>query len=292
MRDFYPPSITSTPINPAGPEWPPLNDTELLRMQRGLLRFELCCRLIGMPSMATYPNTRVYDAVAAPRPYRIREIWELNPFGHLLPVDEMEEVICASEYVHSLYSRLRSSFLDDLQEEVLDLNQSRGKDDSNLKKSNPVEYWMSLNPFEPLKGTYLPGRPQGEFATRLGLVFVDRVIRSTPKDRRDLMRTDFQAFGRPEYGDRFLLDSWCDIVYGRGFDPQQDPFSPFEVEPHCNDILKTCSIDPAATQLLARTYQTSLRRKGWEFFDDQFKIRSLQLPELEGHTAPTVYTNG
>lgn len=143
---------------------------------------------------------------------------------------------------------------------------------------------MSLKPFEPLEEGRLLGRTQGEFARRLCLVFFDRVIRSAPEDRSDLMRTAFQSFGRPQYGDRFLLDSWCDTVYGRGFDPQQDLFSPFEVGPHSNvDILKTCSIDPATTQLLARTYQTSLRRKGWAFFDDQFKIRSLQLPEDHSH---------
>lgn len=279
--------IDLPPAKDDADERPPLTETELLRLQRGFLRYELCCRLIGIPSISAFCNTRVFDDVVAPHPTESRDLWEDDPFTRLLPLDEIEEVICTSEFVNGLYNRLRCTFVDDLQKAVLDFSHdedAHGNTASNPQATKTVRDWLSDHP---LKGGYYPFKWSGEFGSRLGLAFLDRMIRSTTTDRRDFMRAAFHTFRRLSdgtlrpnfYQDTFLRPEWNRVVYERGYNTDQDTFSPLEVGPQCNSILKTCSTDWPTIRFLTKKGPYALRMQGWAFFDGQSDLRSLDLPQ-------------
>ncbi|KAK7697278.1 hypothetical protein SLS64_013712 [Diaporthe eres] len=128
-----------------GQEWPPLTETERLRLQRGLLRYEMLCRLIGIPSVVASCNSDIYHAVISRRSCSSR-IWMQNRFSGILPIDEVEEIVCASIYVRTLYHILHWSSVEEFQNHVLSLSQGRGdsaldKGGSDIRKT--AEYWLS-----------------------------------------------------------------------------------------------------------------------------------------------------
>ncbi|POS77683.1 hypothetical protein DHEL01_v203938 [Diaporthe helianthi] len=156
-------------------EWPPLADIELLRLQRGLLRHELCCRLIGIPSIAAHCGPRVYEGVSDSQPAG-RDF--LGPLIPLLPVDEREEVICASEFAKCPYSSLRSAWYEDLEEAILSRGRGRGRDaevrhedDGGSREENQktLRHWLPDHYLAVSSGR--PGRiawpQQGVFGARL-----------------------------------------------------------------------------------------------------------------------------
>lgn len=267
-------------------ELPPLNETELLRLMRGLLRYELCCRLVGIPSVAACQNRQVFATVVnpgPPLPAGHYDIWTGNPFTRFLPTDEVEEVICASFYVHGLYESLYCRFVEGFQNAILDFSHTRNEKARDKDRSDVegkfVSKWLSDNR---LKHFLLPERCDGGFGSRLGLVFLDRVTRSTPTDRRELMRGAFHTFGRrytlfPYYHDTFLRTPWHNLVARRGSLPGNGTAS-LEIGPHCNPILQTFITHYATTRLLTDHESNKIRRRGWVFFDDKSRLRSLGIP--------------
>lgn len=266
-----------------------LTSTERLRLQRGLLRYELCCRLVGIPSVAAYQNRQVFTMIMRSEtelPAEHYDIWLGNPFTRFLPMDEVEEIICASEYVDGLYNNLHCSFVEDFQNAILDFSQirnedeeARDKDISDLEKIT-VRDWLSDDRLEHYH--LLSKWFEGGFGSRLGLVFLDRVARSTPTDRREFMRGAFHTFDQlhtslPMHYDNFLRPSWHNVLSRRGGLLRNGTVS-LEVGPHCNPILQTSLTHHATTRLLTTHGSNYLRRLGWVFFDDQTTLRSLGIP--------------
>jgi hypothetical protein len=88
-------------------DWPFRTDTELLWLKRGLLRYELCYRLVGRPRKDISNVELVYNASPNTDGTRHANIWIENPFQHLLPMHELEEIQRASSYlegIHEMYS--------------------------------------------------------------------------------------------------------------------------------------------------------------------------------------------
>lgn len=264
-----------------GQEWRPLTDTELLRLQRGLLRYEIFCRLIGLPSIAASCNPYVCGVVTTHR-YgpSVPHIWVLNPFSEILPIDEVEEIVCASIYVKDLYEGLRWNSVEEFSNHVLALNQGRGnvvldKDGSDTRKT--VEYWLSQTEGQVLNFASLEKHrlfDWKESMSRLGLVFLDRVARSTLAERREFMRSVLNRFLSP--GDTsYLWRYWGDIVHKRC---TVEGLS-LGVGPHCNSMIQISSNNCAITESMRRYRGDKLlRRLGWVFFDDKSKLRFLGLP--------------
>lgn len=190
-------------------ESPRLTDTELLRLRRGLLRYELCCRLIGMPSFAAICNEDLYAAVSLPLSPEQHKFWYGNPFCRLLPMDEVEEIVCASVYVGELYCSLHGSLAEEFENSILEMNQDTVEVVLH-KEMNTVEQWLSNSDL----GCYSSSLHHGEVGNRLGLVFLDRVIRSTLADRRELMRGALHTFRGLHCGD-FLQPHWLNFYRSR-----------------------------------------------------------------------------
>lgn len=263
-----------------GQEWPRLNDTELLRLQRGLLRYELYCRLVGLPAIAASCNRAVCDAVIDRTGLLVSSMWLLNPFSDLLPIDEVEEIVCASIYVRDLHDILLRNDSEEFYNQLVDMDQGCGDgmldmDGSDARRT--ARYWISktevqMRDFEPLKSRYT--FDWTESMIRLGLVFLDRLTRSTVEERREFMRNIFNNLPRVGY-DRFLWRHWDDVVNVRC----TAEGLAFGVGTHCNSTIQTSISDDSVTELISLYGGNGrLRRLGWVFFDDASRLRSLGLP--------------
>lgn len=263
-----------------GHEWPPLNEMELLRLQRGLLRYELYCRLVGLPSVAPSRHPDVLrDGAYFKSPFRAPfDRWSENPFWDSLPVDEVEEIICASQYVRDLYRSLRCGLREEFHNHILDLDHGRGQEvfrqDCKDTDSKTARHWMSQDQILDFRSLeiYDPFR-WAESMSRLGLVFLDRVTTSTPAERTELMRTGFDNLaGHLE--DVFLWLDWGRVVNARytkvGWSSN--------VGPRCNPIIQISNCDTWVSGLITSSkLLVGLRRMGWVFFDEA-KLRSLGIP--------------
>lgn len=293
--NFYPPFVRSNasrtrpvfpPKNGLGQQnqqdqgWPPLSNTELLRLRRGLLRYELFCRLVGLPSIAISCNRDLCDAIITKVSGGsvVSQMWVLNPFSEILPIDEVEEIICASIYVRDLYDSLRWNAIEDFHNHVLDLYHGRGDSELDRDNNNTAEHWVSQSEgqrpvlyFRYLKPYSVSGWT--ESMARLGLVFLDRLTRSSVADRREPMRNALNNLLSP--GDpSFLWRCWDDVVHERC---TADGFN-LGVGPYCNSMLQTSISSLSITTLIDMDGQYRLRRLGWVFLDDKSKLRSLGLP--------------
>lgn len=278
-RPVFPPKNRFGQQNEQDREWPRLSNTELLRLQRGLLRYELFCRLVGLPSIAVSCNHDLCDAlISSSSVSLVSQIWVCNPFSDMVPIDEVEEIICASIYVRDLYDSLRWNAFEEFHNHVLDLSQDRG--DSGLDKDGKderktAEYWVSQSEGQILDFRYLKPYSVSDWTEsmiRLGLVFLDRLTRSSIAERRELMRNALNNILTPDYPS-FLWRYWDDVVYERctaeGFN--------LGVGPYCNSMLQA-STSSSIAMLIDMDDHDRLRRLGWVFFDDKSKLRSLGLP--------------
>lgn len=282
-KGVLPPTNTLAQRVQDGLEWSPLNEIERLRLQRGLLRYELYCRLVGLPSMAASCNRDVYGVVVFRNTsLALSELWWGNPFPELLPIDEVEEIICASIYVKGLYQGLRWTLLQDFHNRVLDSHQGR---DIDLLNTDPgeagkktVEHWLSqtgnqILDFESLEqyGKYY----WTDSMSRLGLVFLDRVCRSDLADRRELMRSAFNVFlSRQGNNCNYLWRYWDEVVNERCMWPGPE----VKIGPYCNPMVQTAINNDSITTLVDQFGARRLRSLGWVFLDDKSKLRALGLP--------------
>lgn len=284
-RPVFPPKKGLGQQNQQDQKWPQLSNTELLRLQRGLLRYELFCRLVGLPSIAVSCNFDLYYAFN--NATSGSQIWIFNPFSEILPIDEVEEIICASVYVRDLYDSLRWNAIEEFHNYVLDLDQGRGDGDTVLDKDvndekKTAEHWFSQDGRLFLDFRYL--RPchvfdRIESMSRLGLVFLDRLTRSSIAERRELMRHSLTNLLGPEHPS-FLWRYWYDVVYKRC---TAEGIS-LGAGPYCNSILQTSISSSSINKLIGMGDHHRLRRLGWVFFDDKTKLRSLGLPH---HARPS-----
>lgn len=199
------------------------------------------------------------------------------PYTRLLPLDEFEEIMCATQYVRDLYDSLRWSFTQELCNHLPELD--HGPVDSALDKDGSDERktatdWLSQSKDRTLNLSSLtPDRMSGwtESVSRLGLVFLDRVTRSSPEDCRELFQGVFSDFENNT--GQLSWQAWWDTL-SRTRDVRA-----FGVGPHCNPLIQTARSHSLIRDAMAKHEPYGrLRSLGWVFFDDKTKIRSLGLP--------------
>ncbi|KAG6364194.1 hypothetical protein INS49_005792 [Diaporthe citri] len=273
-RLVFPPTNGTGQLVQEGREWPPLTFTERLRLQRGLLRYEMFCRLIGLPSVAASCNPDVCDAaITNPSGSAISKIWVLNPFSEILPMDEVEEIVCASIYVRDLYDSLRWNSFEEFHNHVLGVNQGRGdgvREQNGSDARMTAEYWLSRKGSKILGfGSLDPGRifDWRESMIRLGLVFLDRLTRSGLAERRELMRTAFNKLLRP--GNSSLLSlNWGDIAYKRAMwlnKAENRGLSPSRLKPKIPDsVLAARFTEQELKELVMDKYSPKDRRGDYQ----------------------------
>ncbi|KAL2277543.1 hypothetical protein FJTKL_15376 [Diaporthe vaccinii] len=280
--DFYPAYVSSVasrkwPQDQA-PDWPRLTDTEILRLQRGLLRHELCCRLIGIPSKVLNFNGDgdLSTEIMEENTFGLPDIWWDNPFGGLLPIDELEEINCASLYLkglyHMQYSEVGKELQCDLGALATKYEGSAGTEDGSKTGKKTVENWLEQ---ARAQHKILPQNLSHDWTdslSSLGLVVLDLVSNSTPTDRRQLMLNTFATYGHlnnPSFDSVYDLDNRLrrSLTFG----------------PHCNpavrDIIQAM-LDKNIEDLPGRNMH-DLRAIGWAFFDDWLKIESSGLHAAE-----------
>jgi hypothetical protein len=226
-----------------------------------------------MTSFAAVCNEELYVDASIALTSEQFEFWYGNPFCSLLPVDEVEEIVCASVYVGDLYCSLHVSFIEEFENVILDTNQNavKGVPENGMSgsKKKTVEEWLSNDDLAWYTSTW----HQGELGSRLGLVFLGRVIQSTLADRRGLMRSTFHAF-RGLLCDTFLQPHWNRFHKRRVVMEGGS----LELGPYCNPMLRTFSNDERLIQMLGSYATFSLRRLGWVLLDDLSRFRALGLP--------------
>lgn len=92
-------------------EWPPLSVREQIRLQRGLLRYELCCHLLGRPFMLRE------NVLTKARLYRDDDPYWFIRF--LMAKWELQEIFSVRTYVQRKYDlfhlHTQKGFIDDIQ---------------------------------------------------------------------------------------------------------------------------------------------------------------------------------
>lgn len=84
---------------------------EELRLQRAFLRYELCCRLVGIPSF-TVANALTNNVYAVERLDLAEEL------SRILPPWELEEIVCVRTCVWRQYETIAVRVLDELRREI------------------------------------------------------------------------------------------------------------------------------------------------------------------------------
>ncbi|KAJ0114104.1 hypothetical protein J7T55_007938 [Diaporthe amygdali] len=253
---------------------------QLLRLQRGLLRHELCCRLIGLPSKALSCNEVFFYQLVDATPLSSNDaghpkLWFDCPFRKLLPIDELEEINCASFYLRGLYQMYHSEVRQELQNELQILTLSRGDGkldkDGSEKKKETVDEWMSLSKDPMINSdpwTDISARNWTDIISQLGLVFLDRFTKSTLADRRVLIRDTLATWDYeelPTFHCTFRLEN-----HPRG--------SQMVGGAYCNLMVRTSIIRDLHHRFGRDRTMDRLRVLGWAFFDDPSRLGPPGLP--------------
>lgn len=181
-------------------QWPPLSPGERTRLRRGLLRYELCCRLFGRPYLLRTTNAVSDRGYSDDDPHRF--------FRGFLPSWELQELVAIRAYIRRKYELLQfniqSQFLVDIQS--LDRKSPRSAPravDNGEYMQLPVpmgeelQYpilisWRHLETVMGASIDWVDGM------SRFGLIALQNVLRSDagsrPKTHGDIVkRTDFLA---------------------------------------------------------------------------------------------------
>lgn len=244
----------------------------------------MCCRLIGLLSQDLSINKDFIDQLAddlvKPQHPGHRELWWLHPFHDLLPIDELEEISCASTYLIGLFQMYLGDIRAELLNRLLVLAQGNGNqalyedgtDEEMETVGNLLPQARSQHPMLRfnLRTEYL-ARNWAEIMSQLGLVFLDRMTKSTAADQRDLMRNTFttcHGLYAPEFQRLSSFDRRFNNRHG----------------PYCSPMTKSFIINRLDIDGIDADKTDCLRALGWAFFDDLSKLRSLGL-QLDGNAS-------
>ncbi|KAK2604134.1 hypothetical protein N8I77_007089 [Diaporthe amygdali] len=240
-------------------DWPRLTATELLRLQRGLLRHEICCRLIGLPSQDLRSNedfsAHLANELVKPQHPGHDQLWWLHPFDDLLPIDELEEISCASVYLMGLFQTYLKDNREELRNHLLVLaqgcgNQALGKDIIDEKMETVGDLLLQAQDQHPMLHfdlfKYDPARNWAQRMSQLGLVFLDQ--------RSSSLEDEF--YKKPG--------------------------------PYCSPMTKNFILNGITIDDIHPDKTDCLRALGWVFFDDVSKLRYLGLqPDVNASTMLT-----
>lgn len=255
--------IDPTPVfmlSPSGNDWPPLNEGEKLRLQRGFLRYELCCRLNAFPACDAYTKEAMAEGID-------NKFYLLS--RHLQRWEE-EEIRCVWTYVHRQYQVLDGEVLAEYRCNIRRLSRKarHAPQDEvtcapNISFENNQDWLHSW--------TYN--------MSCLGLPMLQQVLRSDFDDQLSFVKNT--AFG--------LVQGLCGGLFVREKNPlinewiRSAAFTNLVTTSGANPIYNLIIIGLANQSYrepkLVEREETKLKELGWVFWEDPKRLENLGVPE-------------
>lgn len=269
-------------------QWPPLSPGEQVRLHRGLIRYELCCRLLSIPFMLRSTDVSMDHDFDEDDPYCI--------IKDLLPSWELQEILAIRGYVQRKYDLLhlniQTEFLVDVQsldKRILGSASAAVKDDENTENAvsegeeclSPVTCGSRWRQFARI----IEGSTDCvESMSRLGLLVLQYILRYDAENKPDLHTTivDWTCW-RPQRCcvPRDECVSHSDWVYPQGHRRGEASVSLAGANP----------VFRAAQFQKGKLYwgddenleqgTRRLQELGWVFWEDRSRISTLRLPRDE-----------
>lgn len=274
--------------------WPALSSGEQTRLQRGLLRYELCCRLLGSPFVL-----RKTDAIGD-REYSNDDPYEI--IKHLLPSWELQEILAVRTYVQRKYNLLhlntQNEFLVDIQSlDKISLGSASEITKDAIYKHNAVP--ASKEPQCPICTTWwdledIVGPPGHwvDLMSRLGLPVLQNTLRlgaeSTPTLHGAMINwTNYLPLMCKVEPYEDEINNCSDWIYPPGHrrGPQAIPSleganAVFLAAQDQRLQLRENSIENL------RRGTIRLQELGWVFWEDRSRLSALHLPHDEDDKSP------
>lgn len=206
---------------------PPPTAEELVRLQRGFLRYELCCRLYGMPGIIENTNPKYQPPIFGDQP-RSKPTSYFTQFIRRLKHWEREEVYSVVMYVSRQYELTIRDMQDDLQESLTLRQISRDVLPDNpgsekacfagdlLDKDGRLRHLTMGFAITRGVGSWI------QCVTGLGLSFLQRFLRSSPASRQMLFKHTYQYFRGYGLPNKIFHQDSCwarDGAYSHGRNP-------------------------------------------------------------------------
>lgn len=244
--------------------WPPLSKHETLRLQRGFLRYELCCRVNTVP----YRDAHIIIKTDLEGPF-------VRPISSYIHRWEEEEIRCVWAYVHQQYLILVRDTVAEFRCDVRRLsNMARSAHDNEVTLAPGI----------------VPGRDNDYFEywaynmSCYGLPLLQQLLRSGLSDQRRFLKNT--TFGRSAEYERFqfLKDENCLRHYAprrpRPIAPRSGQ-DPGPIYMHMTKHLET-QFNTTNDREQDQRAEKGLKEHGWIFWENEARLK--RFVELERFT--------
>lgn len=269
-------------------QWPPLSPDEQVRLHRGLIRYELCCRLLGIPFMLRTTDISMDLDFDGDDPYYV--------IKDLMPSWELQEILAIRAYVQRKYDLLhlntQNEFLIDVQglhnrtrdsapaavEDVENTENTVSENEECLSTVTCASRWRQF-------GRVIGGSTDCvESMSRLGLLVLQYVLRSDAEDKPNLHTTIVDwTFWRPQRCcvGRDECVSHSDWVYPQGHRRGRASVSLTGANAVFRAVqFQKGKLDWRDDESLEKGTRR-LQELGWVFWEDRSRISALRLPRDE-----------
>lgn len=267
-------------------QWPPLSPGEQVRLHRGLIRYELCCRLLGIPFMLRTTDISMDHDFDEDDPYCIVK--------DLMPSWELQEILAIRAYVQRKYDLLhlniQNEFLVDVQsldKRILGSASTAVKDGENIENTvSEIEECLSpvtcVSRWRQVDRVIEGSTDCVESMSRLGLLALQYILRSDAEPNLHTTIVDW-TFWRPQRCcvGRDECVSHSDWVYPQGHRRGQTSVSLTGANPVFRAVqFQKGKLDRRDYESLEKGTRR-LQELGWVFWEDRSRISALRLPRDE-----------
>lgn len=240
--------------------WPTLNEKETFRLQRGFLRYELCCRINIIPDRDALIIKTTVDPIER----------NFHTLSHYLCGWEEEEVDCVWTYVNKQYRILARDLAVDFRYNVRCLSKkTREMPDSDVIAAPAM--------FSGLENDYLSDWAYD--MSSYGLPLLQQLLRSGSDDQwRFLKNTTCKRSGYPEFFD-LLQGAYPERMLGDRLQEWSRPITPPD------DQGVSLLYKPMTNHLAKKGWDESesgkggLKERGWIFWEDPSRLMSFAMLE-------------
>lgn len=287
QADLQKVEFSNPPDNPK--HWPALSSGEKNRLQRGLLRYELCCRLLGSPFVLRKSTATGGREYSNDDPYYI--------IKHLLPSWESQEILAVRTYVQRKYNLLHLNTQGEFLVDIQSLDKISLGSASEIAKDAIYKQHAGLKSKEPpcpirtkwrdLEDIMGPSGHWVELMSRLGLPVLQNTLRSgaenMPKLHGAMINwTNYLPLMCQVEPDEYEINNCSDWIYPPGHRRGAQGISSLE---GANPVffaaqdqkfrLRENSIESL------RHGTVRLQELGWVFWENRSRLSALHLPHDE-----------
>lgn len=245
--------------------WPPLSETEAIRLQRGFLRYELCSRLNAIPKWTTH--------IIQEEDNPIDDFDESLSKLEYLPRWEEEEIRCVWTYVLRQYQVLVQEVVAEFRCDVRRLSRkARHAPDDEVILAPDISHEQLICEFFP--------RWAGDMST-LGLPMLQQILRSGFDDqRRFLKNTTFELMPTVEQA-LFLWETNPLHSQRRGQKWYKNPDMARSASSIFTPVMNALAHWRRRYGKTLQAVGTELKDIGWVFWEDRERLKSLGWPDSD-----------